>query len=118
MPRWCYSTPTNLVDSKDSRSDDAAAKTAPEEEPVMMTVRLRVAGGGFGEKDFELQASSNDEISALKAQLDNQIKQASAEYGGASMRLFYKGRELKSAQRIATAKLEPGVVVQVYLRKS
>ena len=57
-------------------------------------MRLRVAGGGFGEKDFELTANSNDEISVLKAQLSELMKKdANAEFSGEQMRFFYKGRD-------------------------
>ena len=120
VPRFCCSAPSNLVlGAKGSLGDDASTPIpTTEAENVKSAVRLRVAGGGFGEKDFELTANSNDEISVLKAQLSGLMKtDANADFSCEQMRLFYKGRELRDNVRIATAKLDPGVVVQVYLRK-
>ena len=78
-----------------------------------LQVRLRVAGGGQGEKDYTLTVSSADSVAALKLQLAGSNADGLV---ATKMRMFCAGRELSDDLTLDTARLVPDIVVQVYLR--
>jgi len=136
IPRWVYSSPSNLA----SEEEAAAAARASRKEHVGPVQELQLVlrlspSASSSEQDVALRASSSDTVRDLKEALHTKLTsgdcdQAGGPAGGGSsrpnkwrgvglptkrQRLFYRGKELQADHFLQELNVESGAVIQVFL---
>ena len=136
IPRWVYSTPSNLSSEEEAAAAARASRKAHVGPVLELQVVLRLSpSASASEQDVALRASSSDTVRDLKEALHTKLTsgdcdQAGSGGGGSSrpnkwravglppprQRLFFRGKELQADHFLQELNIESGAIIQVFVK--